>query len=104
MNHMASREFQLNYQRLDEPVLVSARSRTLGAWYPTGTEPAYGVQPIDPRLAQLEQEVVYLKKQLSARLTTKVEPIHTNAISEQPWHEVSPGFNTRPFTPAPKEK
>jgi hypothetical protein len=36
---IASREFQVNYQRLDDPVVVMARSRKLGTWYPKGTEP-----------------------------------------------------------------
>jgi hypothetical protein len=40
MNAITSREFQSNYQRLVEPVIVKAKSRTLGTWYPAGTEPA----------------------------------------------------------------
>jgi hypothetical protein len=41
MNKITSTEFQSNYQRLDEPVVVMARSRTLGTWYPKGSEPEY---------------------------------------------------------------
>ena len=39
MNIIGSREFQSNYQRLEEPVVVKAKSRTLGTWYPKGTKP-----------------------------------------------------------------
>lgn len=42
MKIIASREFQSNYQRLDDPVVVMARSRKLGTWYPKGTEPVSG--------------------------------------------------------------
>lgn len=53
MNKIASREFQSNYQRLEEPVVVMARSRTLGTWYPKGTEPTYAdpVETFAPKTA-----------------------------------------------------
>ena len=78
MNIIASREFQCNYQRLEEPVIVKAKSRTLGTWYPKGTEPeadsvtvtreeltAAGLDPAkevhDPRLPVISKPAVAVR-------------------------------------------
>lgn len=115
MNKITSTEFQSNYQRLDEPVTVMARSRTLGTWYPKGTEPdfdgeltqAFAEARVAQELATKDAEIKYLKSELAKRLTTKVTgPILTNAIAgEQPRRGVrldvqQPGFGHS--TPAPK--
>ena len=42
METITSRSFQISYQRLEIPVVVKAKSRTLGTWYPKGTEPDHG--------------------------------------------------------------
>jgi hypothetical protein len=63
MNSIPSREFQLNYQRLDEPVTVMARSRTLGTWYPKGTEPDFD----NVEAQALLDEIAFLKSELAKR-------------------------------------
>jgi hypothetical protein len=84
MNKITSSEFQSNYQRLDEPVVVMARSRTLGTWYPKGTEDVPVMDPQSPdewikpevwqnEVLRYEAEIKYLKSELAKRLTTKVE-------------------------------
>ncbi len=85
METIGSREFQTNYQRLSVPVVVKAKSRTLGTWYPRGTEPhdpplrmmvektgtistvAGGPleDPVDTGTLGLEEEVRQLKRQLA---------------------------------------
>ena len=47
MREMGSREFQLNYQRLDEPVKVVAMTtskRVIGYFYPGDVPPEQGKQ------------------------------------------------------------
>jgi hypothetical protein len=72
MNKITSSEFQSNYQRLDEPVIVMARSRTLGTWYPKGTEP-FEDSPelgfLGKQLDNANAEIARLKRELAARLT-----------------------------------
>jgi len=60
METMGSRVFQGNYQRLSEPVVVKAKSRTLGTWYPKGTEPV-------EHTSDLVDEIAHLKRQLAGR-------------------------------------
>jgi hypothetical protein len=70
VNILTSREFQLNYQRLDEPVTVMARSRTLGTWYPKGTEPDEikdALPQSDVYLTEPTNEVARLTSELAAR-------------------------------------
>lgn len=103
MNKTPSREFQLNYQRLDEPVTVMARSRTLGTWYPKGTEPN-SADAAD--CVAYEAEIKYLKFELAKRLVTKVEstsPVETFAPKTAVRADVrNGGFGHS--TPAPKGK
>ena len=45
MREMGSREFQLNYQRVDEPEKVTAGKRVIGYFYPGDVPPDQGSQP-----------------------------------------------------------
>jgi hypothetical protein len=86
MNCITSRAFQSNYQRLVEPCIVTARSRTLGTWYPKGTEPG---------AAELEAEIKHLKFLLAERAMQGAN-VFAPAVA------VRSGFNNAPFTPVPK--
>jgi hypothetical protein len=89
MNKITSSEFQSNFQRLDEPVTVMARSRTLGAWYPKGTVPVYIEEDGDPSpnliaiRDQRDQAFVEIRhlKQLLAERATNGENVFTPAVA-----------------------
>lgn len=91
MNIMSSREFQIRYQRLVEPVLVKAKWRTLGTWYPAGTEPGDATDLLD--------EIRHIKAELAKR------PISSTVVSK-PRTAVRAGVdrtrNNATFTPVPK--
>jgi len=93
MEIIASRYFQSNYQRLVEPVIVKAKSRTLGTWYPAGTEPLEGEE-------EFEAEIRHLKAELAKRLITSEVPV------SKPRTAVRAGVdrtrNNAPFTPVLK--
>jgi len=93
MNIMGSREFQTNYQRLVEPVVVKAKSRTLGTWYPAGTE----VTLDDYALAELEAEIKRLKAELAKRPATVLSKPRTAVRAG-----VDRTLNNAPFTAVPK--
>lgn len=133
MDTIASREFQSSYQRLVEPVIVKAKSRTLGTWYPAGTEPdgvtAGQVSVILRQRDDANEEIARLKKELAAAhraedreygtmpepkpvpppstFTTKPASNVRAAVKPPPPAQVMVGtasFNSRPFTPVPKGK
>lgn len=98
-----SSEFQKTYQRLTEPTVVTARWRTLGTWYPDGTQPDPGARA-DLRTALAE--VARLKRELAARpavsqpasnVRAAPSKIHvgTATYDSVPWKD-------RPVTPAKK--
>ena len=91
MKTIASREFQSSYQRLVEPVVVKAKSRTLGTWYPKGTEP--------------EETPVSLTVERDGSISaisggTLEGVVRTGPIISKPTVAVRAGV--RPFSPAPK--
>lgn len=51
------------------------------------------------RIAELEDEVAHLKRELAKRPSLLPEPVRASLETYG-----SPGFNTRPFTPVPKVK
>jgi len=89
MNAITSREFQSNYQRLVEPVIVKAKSRTLGTWYPAGTD--WG------DASQLLDEIKHLKAELAKRPATVVSKPRTAVRAG-----VDRTLNNAPFTPVLK--
>jgi len=93
MTAITSREFQSNYQRLVEPVVVKAKSRTLGTWYPAGTE----VTLDDYALAELETEIKHLKAELAKRPATVLSKPRTAVRAG-----VDRTLNNAPFTPVLK--
>jgi hypothetical protein len=131
METITSRSFQVSYQRLQIPVVVKAKSRTLGTWYPRGTEE--GDTPeveIGLLLAEKDEEIKQLKRQLAARpenerqllaqrdeaiaeahaLRRKIEGVATKPASNVRAAAKAPtavrvgtaSYSSRPFTPVPK--
>jgi hypothetical protein len=61
-------------------------------------EAAPMVDPRDERIVELEAEVKHLKAELAKRL------IVAPGVSKVRIFDNEPGFNSRPFTPAPKHR
>ena len=60
----------------------------------------------DDRIAELEAEVKHLKAELAKRPTAaayaeRMQTLHDEAAEK--WQSARAGFNSRPFTPAPKK-
>ena len=112
METIASKAFQANYQRLVEPVVVKAKSRTLGTWYPKGTEPEGDTEEVEIGLllAAKDEEIRHLKRVLAARESPAVaKPASNVRASTKPpaateIHVGTATYSSRPFTPAPKGK
>lgn len=131
METITSRSFQVSYQRLQIPVVVKAKSRTLGTWYPKGTEG--GDTPeveIGLLLAEKDEEIKQLKRQLAARpenerqllaqrddaiaeahaLRRKIEGVAVTKPAANVRAKAAPtqvrvgtaSYSSRPFTPVPK--
>lgn len=83
MKTMGIREFRAALSTsLSEPIQVLGHGAEVGVYYPLKDD------SIAQELAALQEEVGRLKRELAAR---------TNVPT-------FPGFNTRPFTPAPKKR
>jgi hypothetical protein len=111
---ITSRTFQVSYQRLVEPVVVKANFRTLGTWYPDGTQPDEDLgDDLRQVLAQRDaanEEVRQLKRQLAERGVAEVhKPTSNVRAAAKPAaptavHLGTASFNSQPFTPVPKGK
>ena len=107
METITSRSFQISYQRLEIPVVVKAKSRTLGTWYPKGTEPATGLE-MQALLRQRDDAIAE-----AHALRRKIEmPDKTGAPVMKPTANVrakvptqvqvgTASYSSRPFTPVP---
>jgi hypothetical protein len=99
MNTIASRVFQINYQRLVEPVVVKAKSRTLGTWFPHGTEDLPTALPeTDAYLNGLVEEIRHLKAELAK------PSVETFAPKTAVRAGLDRTRNNAPFTPVKKVK
>ena len=109
METIGSRAFQGNYQRLEIPVIVKAKSRTLGTWYPKGTEPDHGTGlEMQALLRQRDDAIAE-----AHALRRKIEmPDKTGAPVMKPTANVrakvptqvqvgTASYSSRPFTPVP---
>ena len=130
METITSRAFQLRYQRLVEPVVVKANFRTLGTWYPKGTEPEDNSVPLSEALKYADEisqlstqahqllaqrdeaiaEVHQLRRKVESLVPTPVaKPASNVRASTKPpaateIHVGTATYSSRPFTPAPKGK
>ena len=78
---LASREFQLTYQKLTAPVKVTGRgAKVLGTWYPAGTETASG----SALLAEKDAEIKRLKAELAKRPVAVPASAVTTLVPPQP--------------------
>jgi len=74
MKQMTTAEFsRSNLAVFDEPIEVKRYSTVVGTFYPTGADPidrVVSVTAVEPRVADLEEEIKHLKKLLAAKAET----------------------------------
>jgi hypothetical protein len=118
MRRVPSSEFRVTFPRIEEPVVVTALGRAIGEWYPVGTQAESSQRgsiatvesegPAASGLVRREGLLVPVQREAEAD-GAGVVALDRSVQTTPPPRPASDkleygGFNTRPFSPAPKKR